>query len=49
MERERIKIEILIDLDPVPGIFHTEESARQTVNALLLERVGHYNPIVLEP
>lgn len=49
MDRKRIKLEVLIDLDPIPGTFHTEESARKQVEAILLSSVGHYNPIVLPP
>lgn len=48
MERDRIKLEILVDLDPLPGAFHTPESAQRTVQAILLSRLGHYNPIVLD-
>lgn len=47
MERKRIKLEILVDLDPVPGTFHTPESAKQCVEAILLSSIGHYHPIVL--
>lgn len=46
--RKRILIEVAIDLDPVPGAFHTEESARQVVEALLLQLLPHYKPEVLK-
>lgn len=44
MKRKRITIEIDVDLDPVPGTFHTPESARDTVERILVERIPHYNP-----
>jgi hypothetical protein len=46
-KRDRIKIEIAVDLDPFPGVFHTEHSARQAVAGILLSAIGHYNPTVL--
>lgn len=47
MERERVQLIVLIDLDPVPGAMHTEESARQVIESTLLTRLGHYHPNVL--
>lgn len=47
MERETVKLEIVVELDPIPGAFHTEKSARETVEAILLSRIPHYNPRVL--
>lgn len=43
----RVMIEIAVDLDPIPGAFHTEESARQHVESILLSSIPHYNPVVL--
>lgn len=48
MQRERIMIEIAMDLDPIPGAFHTEEDARLRVQAMLLTMMPHYNPVVLD-
>lgn len=48
MPRERIKIEIAVDLDPIPGAFHTKESAEDAVLAILLSRIPHYDPVVLK-
>lgn len=45
---ERIRIAIAVDLDPVPGDFHTVESAEKIVQTILLDRLPHYNPVVLE-
>lgn len=49
MAKERIMLEIILDLDPVPGTFHTKESARDQVEAILLSMIRHYNPVVLTP
>jgi len=46
MEQNRIKLEVYVTLDPMPGTFHSKESARNVVDAILKERIGHYNPIV---
>lgn len=46
MTRQRIKLEVYVDLDPVPGTFHTKESAQNVVRSILAEMIGHYNPIV---
>lgn len=46
MERKRIKLEVYVDLDPVPGTFHSKESARNVVANILNERIPHYNPMV---
>lgn len=47
MAQNRVKLEILVDLDDMPGAFHTKESAALHVEAMLLSRIPHYNPIVL--
>ena len=47
MERDRIKIELAVDLDPIPGAFHTKEDAKEAVLAILLSRIPHYNPVIL--
>lgn len=44
--RKRIKLEVLVDLDNFPGAFHTPESAQEAVQAILLQSIGHYDPIV---
>ena len=46
---ERIEVTFLIDLDPVPGVFHTPTSARNVIQAVLLERFPHYLPVVVHP
>lgn len=42
----RIKLEVFVNLDEVPGTFHTPKSARETVGSILRDRIGHYDPIV---
>ena len=46
MKRERIRLEVEVDLDPVPGTFHTKESARDTTARILMEMIPHYHPAV---
>ena len=46
-ERERTMMYVMVDLDPFPGAFHTPESARDAVQAILLDRIGHYTPVVI--
>ena len=45
---ERILIEIAVDLDAMPGAFHTEDNARMHVQAILLGRLPQHNPVVLD-
>ena len=37
---------VTVTLDPIPGAFHTAESAREIVQWILKERIGHYSPRV---
>lgn len=46
MERTRIKLAVYIDLDPVPGAFHSAESAKSIIHKMLVLQIGHYNPMV---
>lgn len=47
LDRDRIAMIVFIDLNPLAGPFHTKESARQQVEAMLLTKIPHYNPVVL--
>jgi len=38
---------VIVDLDPIPGAFHTEKSAKENVEAILLNNIPHYHPVVL--
>lgn len=44
--KQRTALLVYVDLDPVPGAFHTERSARDNVAGILDNQIGHYNPIV---
>ena len=45
-DRERVKLEVEADLDPVAGVFSTPESAEMIVGRILRESIPHYNPTV---
>lgn len=42
----RVKLEVWVNLDPTPGRFHSKESAKNVISGILLDRLGHYNPMV---
>ena len=42
----RRKLEVWVDLDPMPGAFHSVDSARNIIGGILNESIGHYNPMV---
>lgn len=44
--RKRICFVIYVDLDSVPGAFHTQESAQNIIRNLFCESIPHYNPII---
>lgn len=46
MNRKRARMTVIVDLDPVPGTFHTVESAEEQVRRILREAINHYHPIV---
>lgn len=46
MTRKLCKIIVLVELDDVPGSFHTEESATEIVGKILEINIPHYNPRV---
>ena len=47
MARERVALIVYVDLDPVPGVMHTADSAQQVISAYLINNINHYNPQVL--
>jgi hypothetical protein len=47
IKRERVMLNVMINLDPVPGTMHTAESAQESIQAILLSSVGHYDPVVV--
>lgn len=46
MERDRVRLVVCVDLDPMPGAMHTPKSAMELVFAILNDRIPHYNPAV---
>lgn len=46
MDRNRVTLIVEVDLDPVPGLFHTAKSAQETVQSMLDASMPHYNPTV---
>ena len=50
MRRMRKPFVVFVDLDPVPGVMNTEESASEVLQSILNESIKHYNPTVfVEP
>lgn len=47
MPRKRIQLIVSVDLDNMVGTFFSEESARDVVEKILIDRIEHYNPTVL--
>lgn len=41
-----VKLEVEIDLDPIPGAFHTKEDVQMRLQARLDDNIPHYNPKV---
>ena len=48
-EKKRIKLELYVDLDPIPGAFHTKEDAAKRAEAILRSSINHYSPVILIP
>jgi hypothetical protein len=46
MDRTRIKLDVYVDLDPVPGEFGSAESARNVTAEVLERQLGNYKPLV---
>lgn len=46
MSRTRIKLNVYVDLDPLPGAFDSAESAQMHVRAVLRRHLEHYAPEV---
>jgi len=47
MDRETTAVLVIVELDPIPGAFHTKEDAKERIEAMLLNNIGHYNPRVI--
>jgi hypothetical protein len=46
MDRTKVKLTIEVELDPIPGVFSTPESAEETLQDILENCIPHYNPTV---
>lgn len=46
MYKTRRAFVVYVDLDPVPGTFHSQESAQNSIRGILLRAIPHYNPMV---
>jgi hypothetical protein len=44
--RTQVTLIVKVDLDDVPGAFHTAEQAQRTIQYLLDQSIPHYNPEV---
>jgi hypothetical protein len=43
---KQVTLTVTVNLDSVPGTFHTVESARESVQTILNDRIPHYKPAV---
>ena len=46
-DRTTTIVEVVINLDPVPGAMHTPESVREIVQQILTNAIPHYDPQVI--
>lgn len=46
MTAKRVALVVYVDLDPIPGPFHTAESAVNNLRGILEDVINHYNPTV---
>jgi hypothetical protein len=44
--KHRVAFLVFVDLDPIPGEFHTKESAQNSLRNILHDRIPQYNPLV---
>lgn len=45
----RVPVIVYLDLDPVPGSFHDQESAREHIEDALKQVIPHYHPKAYVP
>ena len=43
----RVAFTVEVNLDPLPGTFHTPESVRRNLQAILNDHIPHYDPYVI--
>ncbi len=41
-----VRLEVEVDLDPIPGAYHTKEDAQMRIQRQLNNSISHYNPKV---
>jgi hypothetical protein len=46
MARQTVSLIVTVELDDVPGEFHTPESAERVIQIILENAIPHYNPEV---
>ena len=46
-ERESATLTVTVELDGMPGAFHTKEYAQEYIQWLLNNNIPHYNPKVI--
>lgn len=46
MERTRKAFVVYVDLDPLPGPMHSQESAQNIIRNVLSQQMPHYNPTI---
>lgn len=47
MERQRALFVLMVELDPVPGTFHNLQSAKESIEQILMDRIPHYKPTII--
>lgn len=41
-----VTLDVTINLDPIPGAFHTPADVQQRIERILVEMIPHYKPTV---
>lgn len=44
--KHRVAFVVYVDLDPMPGTFHSKESAQNVLRNIIHQRISHYNPTI---
>lgn len=44
MDRKRVAFIVYVDLDPIPGEMHSQESAQNIIRNVLVNAVSHLQP-----
>lgn len=46
MADKRIAFVVYVNIDPMPGVFHTDQSALDSLDDILKNAIPHYSPSV---